>query len=393
MTTKDIKSFLLSLTLADIKEFHGYVECSRPTAPAGKRPTIASVVDAIWSEYGNDPQFIRTALIDFGYEEDIVPDKLPAEMERVSAVADMSATFYVEALEAAMLKAFTKKQTDVLQRVLAEIAAGKAVVEVQHVMRIELPDTTRTLKKGSVVPGQFNEILELAAARQEIMLVGPTGCGKSKVSEMVAESLGLPFYSLSFSEGASESHLQGKLVPTGKAGQFEFLTTGFIEAYEKGGVFLADEYDAADPNVLLVLNSALANGYFPVPNRISAPVAKRHKDFVMIAATNTAGYGADRTYTGRNALDAASLDRFKAGVVEMDYDAKVEESIVDKDVLTWGRKARKAMEASRLSYPVSTRFLRDMSRFAWTEDKRTQKLTFGWRDDEKKRFADAMRLL
>lgn len=40
-----------------------------------------------------------------------------------------------------------------------------------------------------------------------------------------------------------------------------------MEFYEEGGVFLLDEVDAADANVLLVINQALANGHLPVPNR------------------------------------------------------------------------------------------------------------------------------
>ena len=80
-----------------------------------------------------------------------------------------------------------------------------------------------------------------------------------------------------------------------------------------GGVFLFDEIDAADANVLLVVNSALANGRMSVPSRHDQPVAKKHSEFVCIAAANTFGRGADRVYVGRNELDEATLDRFRIG--------------------------------------------------------------------------------
>jgi len=57
---------------------------------------------------------------------------------------------------------------------------------------------------------------------------------------------------------------------------------------------------------LLTVNAALSNGWQDFPDgRIRA-----HKDFRFIASANTNGTGASRTYSGRNQLDAASLDRF-----------------------------------------------------------------------------------
>ena len=117
----------------------------------------------------------------------------------------------------------------------------------------------------------------------------------------------------------SESQILGRLVPAGENGQFVFLSTQFLDAYENGGVFLFDEIDAADPNVLLVINSALANGHLSVPSRHEKPTAARHPDFICIAAANTFGHGADRQYVGRNQLDESTLDRFRIGTVPMDY--------------------------------------------------------------------------
>ena len=62
----------------------------------------------------------------------------------------------------------------------------------------------------------------------------------------------------------------------------------------------------------------------PIPNRIEKPYAKQHKDFVLVASANTVGKGANRIYVGRNAQDEASLDRFRIGQVEMDYDRALE---------------------------------------------------------------------
>ena len=76
--------------------------------------------------------------------------------------------------------------------------------------------------------------------------------------------------------------------------------------------------DASIPEVLVLLNAAIANGYFEFPNgKITA-----HEDFRVVAAGNTVGSGADETYTGRMVLDQATLDRFV--IIEFDYDQNIE---------------------------------------------------------------------
>jgi cobaltochelatase CobS len=38
---------------------------------------------------------------------------------------------------------------------------------------------------------------------------------------------------------------------------------------------------------------------------------------------NTFGTGADRQYVGRNQLDESTLDRFRIGQIERDYDSEI----------------------------------------------------------------------
>src|SRR5262249_41806066 len=146
-------------------------------------------------------------------------------------------------------------------------------------------------------------------------------------------ALELPFYFVSISAGMSEGQLVGRLLPVGKQGKFEYVISKFVSAYENGGVLLLDEAAAGDPNMLLVINAALANGEMDVPNRPEKPAAKRHPDFICIAAANTFGTGADRQYVGRNQLDESTLDRFRIGQIDMDYDANLELALCSNKAL------------------------------------------------------------
>ena len=274
----------------------------------------------------------------------------------------------------------------------AALAEGelKKAADQPKTTTLELRVTDQSGKTKSikgVFHGQFKKLFQLANARMNLFLYGPTGCGKTHVCSQLAETLGLRFAFISCSAGMSEGQLLGRLLPVGKGGQFEYVPSEFVTCYEEGGVFLLDELDAADPNVLLIVNAALANGHLALPNRPAKPTAKRHKDFVCVAAANTVGIGADRLYSGRNKLDAATLDRFQIGKVYLDYDPAVEEQLCpDAELRDRLQQYRKAVKAHGLERAVSTRFLRDAylmkSQAGWTEVEIDAALFQGWREDE-----------
>jgi len=170
---------------------------------------------------------------------------------------------------------------------------------------------------------EFDRIMEYTKLNIPIYLVGPAGSGKSKVVRQVAEKLKREFYGESISKQTPVSKLVGYMDATGN-----YIGTAFRKAFERGGVFLLDEIDAANPNVLTSLNDAIA---VAPGETISFPdgMIKRHKEFRLIAAANTFGTGADRQYVGRNPLDAASLDRF--AFIEFDYDEKMEYYLAQKE--------------------------------------------------------------
>jgi len=199
------------------------------------------------------------------------------------------------------------------------------------------------------------KVLKLAAQRANIMLVGPAGCGKSKLCEMAAEALGLTFSANSVSAGMSEGALAGYLLPVEDGGKFVYVPVGFVRAYENGGLHLLDELDAGDANVLTFINNALSNGGFFIPQRHEQPYVKRHPDFVCIAAANTFGSGADAMYVGRNQLDAATLDRFY--ILPMGYDSALEQGLAPAAVVDWVRGVRAKAEAAKLRRVVGTRMI------------------------------------
>lgn len=172
---------------------------------------------------------------------------------------------------------------------------------------------------------EWQTLLERCRKRLNNLLVGPAGTGKTKAAEQIHQALGLPYYPMSVGPQTSKSDLVG--YTTG--GDGSYVSTGLREAFEHGGVFLLDEIDAGNPGVLTILNAILANDFVLFPDK---KLIQRHADFICIAAANTYGRGANRQYVGRQALDAATLDRFTG--LDWDYDMRLEKHI-GRDNLAW----------------------------------------------------------
>jgi len=174
-------------------------------------------------------------------------------------------------------------------------------------------------------------------------LVGPAGSGKTTIAAQAAEALELPFYSTGAVGMAYQ--LQGFINAEGK-----YMETDLYRAYVNGGVFLFDEIDASSAQALLAFNAIAANDLAAFP----CGTVKRHADFVIIAAANTFGAGADAQYVGRAQLDAATLDRFS--FLPMDYDERLELAISPNDAWTRHVQAfRKAVRDLKLRHVVSPR--------------------------------------
>lgn len=207
------------------------------------------------------------------------------------------------------------------------------------------PIEIKPIRDNEHLHASFNKLLTCVHAGIIPMLVGPAGTGKSTAVEQLARSLGLRFFTANRVQNAFE--LTGYNDAAGK-----YVPTQFFEAYKNGGVFFFDEVDASAPEALVTINTAIAQGYMSFPG-FNYPVSM-HSDFKMVAAGNTFGNGASREYCGRNALDAATLDRFM--IIEWEYDKKLESKIIDDTFLLnfcWG--IRDVINSSRIHIIISTR--------------------------------------
>lgn len=225
-------------------------------------------------------------------------------------------------------------------------ALAKEVYDGLPPRRLEVTGPNGTYQVQGLIHYMTQDVIKVAALGHPIMLVGPAGCGKTTIGEHVAHALGLHFFITSTVMDTHE--LMGFTDGYGK-----YHSTPFRQAFEFGGVWVADEIDAWDAAALLTANSALANGFATFPND-TTPV-RRHDNFRMVATANTFGHGADRVYIGRNELDAASLDRF--ATIEVDYDTELERQFCQGRANWLHRvwEVRKKVQEKNIRHVVSSR--------------------------------------
>lgn len=200
----------------------------------------------------------------------------------------------------------------------------------------------KTEVKG-VTHEKFETVMQFVSADEPVMLVGPAGTGKNVICKQIAEAMNLEFY---FSNAVTQEYkLTGFIDANGS-----YHETQFYKAFKDGGLFMLDEMDASIPEVLIILNSAIANRYFDFPTgKIEA-----NPNFRLVAAANTFGTGASYVYNGRNQLDGASLDRF--AVIEINYSQQIENALTqDHELLDFIRSFRNACDKHGLNHIVSYR--------------------------------------
>lgn len=284
-------------------------------------------------------------------EEKVEPEIQPAPAPAPAPAAQVSAQTALDFLGAAVVDILAKTKTDEIQKAILDSCEQKVrdfiskeygVIERKVVTVID----GKKYKGEGVTHEKFDTIVKFVANNEPVFLTGPAGSGKNVLCQQVAEALGLNFY---FSNAVTQEYkITGFTDAMGI-----FHESQFYKAFKNGGLFMLDEMDASIPEVLVILNAAIANRYFDFP----APIGyvEAHPDFRVIAAGNTFGLGANYEYVGRNQLDMASLDRF--AVVRIDYDRNIEMNVAqgNTELVDFAEDVRKAAEKSGIRFLVSYR--------------------------------------
>lgn len=240
---------------------------------------------------------------------------------------------------------------ELVRATIDEMAANDTTGNVAKAVKVAKAKATAKNAKEVYCKG-FDDIVQDVAEGFNVYFFGRAGSGKSHTAEQVARALGLDFY------GQTTIQFAHDVRGYGDAGG-NFQDTPFFKAFCYGGVYFQDEYDRSNPEAAIVLNSALANGWydFPIVGRVTA-----HENFRFIAAGNTQMNGADEEYVTGQVMDASSRDRF-ATYYEIDYSHDVEIAIANNDaeLVAFVEDVRRAIRETGILHVVSYRATKYMS--------------------------------
>ena len=252
------------------------------------------VVDLVFEESNKHYTYVRK-----DYGNNTVIDGCKIEFDVNYKVIGIERIYDTKGVKRTDTSSISKKLSESIKK---EIKEKDAKVEVPKMVKVD---------DGEVYHEKFDTILACVENNIPVYLVGPAGSGKNHTLEQIAKKLDLDFY---FTNSIQQEYKLTGFIDAGG----NYHETEFYKAFTNGGLFFLDEMDASIPEVLVLLNAAIANGYFEFPNgKVNA-----NKNFRVVAAGNTVGNGADEQYTGRMVLDQATLDRF--AVIEFGYSKNIE---------------------------------------------------------------------
>lgn len=349
-----------------IRFYNAQANCAIQSTSAKNQETVFTCLERT----GNDPILIKNHIrkwthahseekdLSGRFEECLESMSVPksVEAERASATLDIIGETIANLLAKTQAEKIEKEIMDNVQSEVRNFIAN----EYGHIERkiTTLVDGVEHELSG-VTHEKFDTVLKFVANDEPVFLTGPAGSGKNFMCKQIAEALGLNFY---FSNAVTQEY---KLTGfTDAMGNYQ--ETQFYKAFTEGGLFMLDEIDASIPEVLVILNAAIANRYFDFP----APIGykKAHPNFRVVAAGNTTGHGADYEYVGRNQLDGASLDRF--AIVEIDYSPTIEndKALGNQKLVDFCREFRKAAKKVGVSIIVSYRAISRLAKMTQIMD-------------------------
>lgn len=264
------------------------------------------------------------------------------------------------------------------------------LINTSQTITLELPSAARVQVPEAKNQPAFLKIVDDLMAGNNVFLVGEAGTGKTTIAEKIAfatkgmreedyqlepdatkEKIAefrkqLPYITINCHQWTTPTDLIGGQTMDGyKQGKM-------ITAWTEGKLLILDEMPKLDSNTAGILNDALAKTAKPgavIFDGNSVPHAK-HPDFGVIATGNTTGKRTSVKYGGNNQQDASLIDRFSGSYYFIEFNRKLEQSLVHKVVFEVLDKMRIQLIAMDSDEIITLRTMLNMNRIYQLEMER-----------------------
>ncbi len=232
-------------------------------------------------------------------------------------------------------------------------ATGCVIAEVPDIKFLNgyIPRKVGTLTDFEI----YDAALEL---KHNVLIEGPTGTGKTSSIMAYAAKKGMPFYSISSSNGTEPTQLFGKYIPDPDgSGGFIWQDGPVTDLVRHGGVLLINEVNFIPERVLSVL--------FGLLDRRRKIELVDHRSEVIYAPDNFIVFAdMNPDYEGTRPLNKAFRNRF-ATQLHFGYDTKIETALVSsKSLRELAKQVRDQVDQGLYDTPVSTNMLIEFEEIA-----------------------------
>ncbi|MBQ8412929.1 MAG: AAA family ATPase, partial [Lachnospiraceae bacterium] len=192
-------------------------------------------------------------------------------------------------------------------------------IPIEQRFKIVMEEKKRREEAGEHFHKMFDDVVIALMEDANPYMIGPSGCGKTYMVKQIASILNMDFIDIGYIN--EEYDILGFQTATGG-----YSTPNFYRCYKYGIIAFCDELDNGNSRATVKLNSFLSNNKDASYNFPNGENVKRHNNFRIIAAGNTAGNGADANYNTREKIEESVQQRFMP--IYVDYDNYVEEKIL-----------------------------------------------------------------
>lgn len=205
--------------------------------------------------------------------------------------------------------------------------------------------------------------------KQNVLLLGPRGTGKSSLAQVAADILGIKYSYIPCHTGATAEALLGQWIPKKEGGGYQWMDGVLTSAVRHGKICLLDEVNSLRPEVAFAIHGLLDHRRELVltekPDENGDPeFIQAHENFGFIAAGNP-------FYEGVRVMNEAFRDRFAVQLV-LGYKAELDVAILSRHqdnnslshenqvgVKILIQKLREAAQKNNVHSDISTRAILD----------------------------------